>query len=77
MLVADEIIVLQTAINVIQMKYIHGSTNLCYRLHRYLTLIELSGLVLNFVRFRPIGSDARETHFKLISVLSSFYVLDI
>lgn len=77
MLVAGEIIVLQTATNVIQINYIHGSTNLCYRLHRYLTLITLSGLVLNFVRYRPIGSEARETNFKLTFVLSSFYVLEI
>lgn len=76
-LVAGEIIVLQPATNVIQMNYIHGSTNLCYRLHRCLTLISLSGLALNFVRFRPIGSDVRETNLKLTFVLSSFYVLEI
>lgn len=77
MLIASEIIVLQTGTNVIQMNYIHGSTNLCYRLLRYLTLKSLSGLVLSFVRFRPICYDARETDLKLTFVLSSFYVLEI
>lgn len=80
MLVACEIIVLQTATNVIQMNYIHGSRILCYRpvwSQRYLNLKTLSGLVLNFVRFRPIGSDARETNLKLTFVLSSFYILEI